>query len=104
MIKRIGLLIVAALIAAMMMVATAAPAFAAPRCPDGETQATKGPQGTFVCQEEETQKNPKKTEIQQETFKGAPQEQKDPTVSEEQCRQGDKVKEGPCPPGQEPPA
>ena len=35
MIKRIGLLIVAALVAAMMMVATAAPAFASAR--EGET-------------------------------------------------------------------
>jgi hypothetical protein len=34
-IKRISLLMVAALMAAMMMVATAAPAFAAVKCPDG---------------------------------------------------------------------
>ena len=40
MIKRIGLLVVVALVAAMMMVATAAPAFAA----NGFTTTTKNPQ------------------------------------------------------------
>ena len=40
MIKRVGLLMVVALVAAMMMVATAAPAFAA----NGFTTTTKNPQ------------------------------------------------------------
>ena len=47
-IKRIGLLLVAALMAAMMMVATAAPAFAAPGCPEGFT-SVKDPDGGWTC-------------------------------------------------------
>ena len=106
MIKRIGLLMVAAILAATMMVATAPLAFAAPQCPGGGT-AVKGEEpGTFVCPEAEEQKNPKKTEIQEETFKGAPPADKSQGEEETQCVMetggGTKVKEGPCPGGQEP--
>jgi len=104
-IKRISLLMVTALVAAMMLVATAVPAFAAPQCPGGTT-AQKGPKGTFTCVENEPQKNPKKTEQQTETFKGSPNANKSQGEQETSCTmqtgQGPKTKEGPCPGGQEP--
>jgi hypothetical protein len=105
-IKRSSLLVTAALlVATMAMAGLAGPAFAAPTCPNGEP-ATFGPKGTKICAEEEEQKNPKKTEIQQETFKGAPPADKSEGVQETSCvmetGQGEKVKEGPCPGGQEP--
>jgi hypothetical protein len=92
--------------AALLALALSAPtAFAAPTCPNGEP-ATFGDQGTKTCSETETQKNPKKTETQTETFKGAPPADKSEGVVETSCTQetgqGTKTKEGPCPGGQEP--
>ena len=52
MIKRIGLLMLAALMAAMMMSATAVPAFAASKCPDGSDAINI--QGTKSCPSTDT--------------------------------------------------
>ena len=105
MIKRISLLIVAALVATTMVVVAATPLFALPQCPEGTT-AQKGPKGTFTCVENEPQKNTKKTEQQTETFKGSPNANKSQGEQETSCTMqtgsGTKTKEGPCPGGQEP--
>ncbi len=72
MIKRIGLLLVAALMAVMMMTATAAPAFADPDCdqvPNNKNCVVEGPGGSEDSQGQAKEKNPNvKT-----TFKGREQ-------------------------------
>jgi len=80
-IKRIGLLIVAALMASMMMVATAAPAFADPLPSNCDKE-----RGTVICTQEG--KNPKfEREVRK---KGSLQSSHDPVI----------VCGPPCPPGQ----
>ena len=84
MIKRIGLLMVAALMAVMMMAATAVPAFAA-NAPEGCHKE----QGTIICPS--TAKNDKFTGNQLTTKKGSLSS----SHEEEQV-----CVETPCPPGQ----
>jgi hypothetical protein len=83
-IKRIGLLMVAALMAVMMMAATAVPAFAA-NAPAGCDKV----RGTIIC--EESGKNENQPKFQQTTTKkGSVNSSHDPVVT---CST-------PCPPGQ----
>ena len=84
MIKRISLLITAAIMAAMMTMATAVPAFAA-NAPDGCTKE----QGTIVCPS--TAKNDKFTGNEVTTKKGS--------TSSSHPEETACVKK-PCPPGQ----
>jgi len=82
--KRIGLLVVAALMAAMMMVATAAAVFAA-NAPEGCTKE----QGTIVCPSDA--KNDRFDDNLVTTKKGSVSSSHE---EEQQCV------ETPCPPGQ----
>ena len=89
MIKRIGLLIVAALIAVMLLAATAMPAMAAPyTCWDGSRPTND--QGTKECPPQPGKNENQPKFFQQESQKGS-FNSSHPTVTE--C--GD-----PCPPGQ----
>ena len=89
MIKRISLLVAAALMAVMMMSATAVPAFAA-KCPNGD-QAENIGGGFKQCEQEG--RNPKFS--QEQTVKGSFSTPREPT---EECNRPGQTEK--CPPGQ----
>ena len=97
MIKRISLLIAAALlVATMAMAGLAGPAFAAPPCPSGsdtDRAQSTGEPGQFQCQTTTSGKNEKQPKFQQQTTtttqgSSGPNEQTSTTCGK------------PCPPGQ----
>ena len=98
MIKRVGLLIVVAIMAVSLMANTAVPVFAAPPLPEGCTKE----RGTIVCEQEEEGKNPKFEQETTTSKKGSFQSSHEPVV-EERCtqdKQGVEVERKNCPEGQ----
>jgi hypothetical protein len=95
-IKRISLLVTAALMAAMMTVAMAAPAFANPPCPagsDSPTATKTGSPGEFQCQTTVSGKNEKQPKFQKTTTTTTKGSSGPHEVTDTKCGK-------PCPPGQ----
>src|SRR5829696_1453217 len=100
-IKRITLLITAALLVATMAVATAGTASAAPKCPNGTTSEPTGEPGQFECVTvEQSKKNPKFAQEETITSTGAPNANKEGKLQEttEDCAESNPGNS--CPGGQ----